>query len=214
MSKAACSPPERDEQLVLLAVGEEFHFIAEALEAGLCTNACDRGYRLFEKGSGDWTMGYRQQVVRSSSAIAQSDAGPFDHVQADPVAIAPRFSSQTPDLGGNRDMRSRQRLLQNVELHLQLGGRAGVLVLAAAAAGNIFAAGYDPLRGGLEDGAEFTSSEAAALRRDAGFYQFAGQRSRNKNCLAGGCSLVRRNARQAVTAIDRLLDAQLHAWLI
>ncbi len=111
-------------------------------------------------------------------------------------------------------MRSRQRLLQDVELHLQLEGSVGMLVLAAAAAGNIFAAGDDALRGGLEDGAEFGGREAAALRRDAGFYQFAGQRSRNKDRLAGGCGLVRRNAGQAVAAVDRLLDAQLHAWLI
>ena len=214
LSILAWSRPERDEQLVLLAVGEEFHFVAEALEAGLCSNACDRGDRLFEKGSGDRTMGYRQQVVRSSPAIAQRDAGPLHHVQANAVAIAPGRPCQAADLGGDRDVRSRQRLLQNVELHLQLKGRAGVLVLAAAAAGNIFAAGYDPLRRGLEDGIEFTGREAAAVRGDAGFYQFAGQRSRNKDRLAAGCGLIRRNARQAVAAIDRLLDAQLHAWLI
>ena len=89
-----------------------------------------------------------------------------------------------------------------------------MLVLAAAAVRNIFAAGYDPLRGGLEDGIEFTGREAAAVRGDAGFYEFAGQRSRNKDRLAGGCGLVRSNARQAVAAIDRLLDTQLHAWLI
>jgi hypothetical protein len=65
----AGSRPERDQQLVLLAVGEEFHFLAQALEAGLRTNASDRGNRLFEKGSGDRTMGYRQQVVRPSPAI-------------------------------------------------------------------------------------------------------------------------------------------------
>ena len=35
LSILAWSRPERDEQLVLLAVGEEFHFVAEALEAGL-----------------------------------------------------------------------------------------------------------------------------------------------------------------------------------
>ncbi len=62
-----------------------------------------------------------------------------------------------------------------------------------------------------------SSSPVAKLRRSVamlGFYQFAGQRSRNKDRLAGGCGLVRSNARQAVAAIDRLLDAQLHAWLI
>ena len=32
LSKRAGSRPERDEQLVLLAVGKEFHFIAQALE--------------------------------------------------------------------------------------------------------------------------------------------------------------------------------------
>ena len=67
------SGQQGDEQLVLLAVGKEFHFIAQALEAGLFCNACDRGNRLFEKRSGDRAMGYRQQVVRSSLAIAKRD---------------------------------------------------------------------------------------------------------------------------------------------
>ena len=93
-------------------------------------------------------------------------------------------------------MRSRQRFLQDVELHLQLERGVGVLVLASPAAGNIFAAGYDPFRGGLEDSVEFTGREAAPVRRYFGFYQFAGQRSGNKDRLAGGCGLVRSNARR------------------
>src|ERR1700722_131209 len=132
----------------------------------------------------------------------------FHDVQADAVAVAPRRPGQAAYLSGQGEMRSLQGLLQNVELHLQLEGCVCMLILAAAATGHVLAAGHDPLGRWLDDGIELAMGEAAAFLRDARLHQFAGQGRRNKYGLA------RWNARQTIAAIDRLLDAQLHPWLI
>ena len=105
-------------------------------------------------------------------------------------------------------MRTPQSFLENVELHLQLEGRAGVLVLAATAAGKVLASWRHAFRGRLENGVQFSGSETAPVRGYGGFHQFAGQRSGNKHRLT--C----RNARQPVAAVDSFLDPQLHDWLI
>src|ERR1700722_16955831 len=117
-------------------------------------------------------------------------------MQTDAVTIAPRRPRQTPYLDRNHDVRTRQSLPQNIELHLQLKGWARVLVLAPAASGNIFAAGYNTHRRGLKDRIELAGSEAAAVHSNRGLDQFAGQCPGNKNRLACG------NARQPIAAID------------
>src|SRR5271154_5431884 len=104
-------------------------------------------------------------------------------LQPDTVAIAPPRTGQTRDLARNRDMRPVQSLLENVELHLQLESRTGVLILAATAAGKVLASRRHAFRGRLENGVQFAGSETAPVRGYRGFHQFAGQCSRNKNRL-------------------------------
>ena len=82
-----------------------------------------------------------------------------------------------------------------------------MLVLTASAAGNIFTAGHDTLGRRLEDAIEFAVGETAAIRGKRGLYQFTGQRAGNKDRLT-------RVARQSIAAVDCLLDAQLHPWLM
>ena len=110
--------PERDQQLVLLAIGKEFNFIAKAFESCFSCNARHGNDRLLQQRSGNRTVGYRQQVVRSTLAIAQRNAGGLHHMQANPVAIAPGWAGQRAYLASDGDVCPRQRLLQYVELHL------------------------------------------------------------------------------------------------
>src|SRR5271170_6145743 len=96
-----------------------------------------------------------------------------DYLQPNTIAIAPGRAGQTRDLVGNRDMRASQSFLENVELHTQLESWAGVLVLAAAAAGKVLAAWRHTFRRRLENSIQFAGSEAAAVCGYRGLHQLA-----------------------------------------
>ena len=106
------------------------------------------------------------------------------HMETDAIAVTPGRPGHTPDFARQREMRPRQRLLQDVQLHLQLKRRACMLVLASTAPGNIFAPGDNSLRRQLKDSIKRAGGEAAFVRRNRGLHQFARQRSWNKHRLA------------------------------
>ncbi len=103
-----------------------------------------------------------------------------------------------------------QRFPQYGQLHRELRGVVGVLILAPAAHREIGAAGNGALGRRIEHRIERAGHVTAMVVNNMGFDQLAGQDKRNERSFAGVLAPVLRDACQPGAAVDRFFDAQLH----
>ena len=110
-----------------------------------------------------------------------------------------------------------QILSQDFLFDFELMLVAGVLVVAAAAAGEVRAGGLDAVRGRLDDGVNSRAREAGLLLGEGSLDFFSGQDEGDEHCLAACADVivgrdggVRGGGKtgQAVAAVDQLFDCE------
>ncbi len=176
-----------------------------AVNAGCCEELIEGGDRLLQQRRGDRAVRDRQIAMRGGFAIAQRGLRGSSNVQPNAVAIGPGIGGENADIGRDGYMSAFERLDQDAALHRELRGVVRVLVMTAAAASEIFAAGNDAVRRGFEHRIEFGGEIAAVLGLDGRLRPtrrgvIAGQRQPCPRGLAGhppGCGPATRRRRSA-----------------
>jgi hypothetical protein len=105
--------------------------------------------------------------------------------------------------------RAPKRFPQYVAFDCQLIGIASVLVMAATAALKVRTTGLNAAGRGLDDSVKSCTRESRLLLGKLSFDTFAFKHKRHKDALAGSV-FVRRQAGEAIAAVNQLLNLELH----
>jgi len=105
-----------------------------------------------------------------------------------------------------------QALAQNFFLNLELVIVGGVLIMASAASGKVWARGRDAMRRRLKDRVGLGSREAGLLLDEGGFDFFSGKDKGDEHGLAASTGFIgvriSGQAGKAVAAVDQLFDCE------
>jgi hypothetical protein len=122
------------------------------------------------------------------------------------IAIMPRLGCVYLNVAFHLKLRCpAQSFAQDLWLVAKLGCVVDVLILAAATATKIGAAGLDALSGRIDDVIQLRPRKSGTRLRDYGVNPLAGNYKRKENGLAG-TFIVRRQAGQSIAPVNEFFD--------